>query len=102
LYDRLLNLGFELKNDEIYSSLWAAHEYIRNKQLRPLLLLDDAAMEDFSDVTPPAGSSLNAVVVGLAPEKFHYEELTKAFRYTLTFQGANTDDKLTPHLILSR
>lgn len=72
-------MGFDIKKDEIFSSLAAAREIIAVKKLNPFLLIDAAAMEDFEDLTKP-NEEPNAVVVGLAPEKFNYEELNKAFR----------------------
>lgn len=48
LHERLLKLGFQIKVDEIYTSLWAARELIIKEQLNnPLLLVDDNALEDF-------------------------------------------------------
>ncbi|XP_015590204.1 haloacid dehalogenase-like hydrolase domain-containing protein 2 [Cephus cinctus] len=81
LYNRLKNLGFDIKKDEIFSSLAAARETIISRQLNPQLLLDSNAMEDFEDLIKEGIP--NAVVVGLAPDKFHYEELNKAFRLLL-------------------
>ena len=53
---------------------------MESEQLRPLCLLQDDAMEDFTglDTTNP-----NAVVVGLAPDYFTYEHLNQAFRLSL-------------------
>lgn len=45
----------------------------------PLLLLEDQALEDFEQVVGKEGEK-NAVVVGLAPNKFNYESLNEAFR----------------------
>ncbi|XP_043272966.1 haloacid dehalogenase-like hydrolase domain-containing protein 2 [Venturia canescens] len=86
LHNRLTQLGFHINQDEIFSSLAAARELILNRNLNPLLLIDTAAMEDFEDLKK-SDSDLNAVVVGLAPEKFHYEELNQAFR--LLINGAS-------------
>lgn len=47
LYEKLCNLGFKLKNDDIWSSLWAAREAIVTRSLKPLLLLSSDALEDF-------------------------------------------------------
>ncbi|XP_041043320.1 haloacid dehalogenase-like hydrolase domain-containing protein 2 isoform X2 [Carcharodon carcharias] len=49
-------------------------------QVRPLLLVDDSALEDFEgiDTIDP-----NAVVVGLAPQQFNYTTMNKAFRLIL-------------------
>jgi hypothetical protein len=65
---------------QIFSSLRAAKKVIQEQQLRPLLLLNSEALEEFDgvDCTDP-----NAVVLGLAPEAFHYERLNDAFRLLL-------------------
>ena len=78
LHDKLTRLGFDIKRDEIFTSLTAARKLVESKQLRPFCLLQDDAMEDFTglDTTNP-----NAVVVGLAPDYFNYEHLNQAFRF---------------------
>ncbi|XP_033224560.1 haloacid dehalogenase-like hydrolase domain-containing protein 2 [Belonocnema kinseyi] len=81
LYERLINLGFDIKKEEIFSSLAAARQTIINRKLNPLLLIDSAAMEDFQDLVN--SGKQDAVVIGLAPEKFNYEELNSAFRLIL-------------------
>ena len=50
---------------------------MRKEKLRPLLLLEDSAAEEFSQLerTDP-----NCVVVGLAPSSFHYAKLDEAFK----------------------
>lgn len=78
LYERLTKLGFDLRKDEIFSSLAAARKLIISRQLKPMLLIDPSAMEDFQDLV--TDDIPNAVVVGLAPSKFNYDELNKAFR----------------------
>lgn len=83
LFNRLTRLGFSVKRDEIFTSLSAAHDFVKKAQLRPMLIIDDAAMEDFEDVKPAENSELDSVVVGLAPDSFNYENLTKAFRVLL-------------------
>lgn len=82
LHSRLTRLGFDIKKEEIFSSLAAARKLIISRKLNPMLLIDPAANEDFEDLIR-SDEKLNAVVVGLAPDKFHYEELTKAFRLLL-------------------
>lgn len=79
LHNRLIQLGFDIKKEEIFSSLAAARVIIASRKLNPLLLIDSAAMEDFEDLIKP-NEEPNAVVVGLSPQKFNYEELNKAFR----------------------
>ena len=77
LHNKLTRLGFDIKHDEIFTSLTAARRLVEMENLRPFCLLQDEAMEDFAglDMTNP-----NAVVVGLAPDYFNYEHLNKAFR----------------------
>ncbi|KAK5639879.1 hypothetical protein RI129_010690 [Pyrocoelia pectoralis] len=82
LYNRLKRLGFELDPDEIYSSLGAARSLIVNRNLKPMLLLEPEALEDFEGLQCKDGKP-NAVVIGLAPSEFHYEKLTEAFRCLL-------------------
>ncbi|KAJ2384287.1 hypothetical protein GGI23_006962 [Coemansia sp. RSA 2559] len=81
LYRKLIGLGFELERNEIFTSLSAAKRLVVNRKYRPLLLLEDAALEQFADIdqSPP----YNAVVVGLAPSKFDYEHMNCAFRALL-------------------
>lgn len=73
------NLGFDIKKEEIFSSLAAARQTIINRALNPFLLIDSAAMEDFEDLVKPGKQ--DSVVIGLAPEKFNYDDLNNAFRY---------------------
>lgn len=81
LFNRLDSLGFPVKQDDFFTSLSAAHDFVKKSQLKPMLIIDDAAMEDFEDVRPAEGAELDSVVIGLAPELFNYEKLTEAFRY---------------------
>ncbi|XP_076237950.1 haloacid dehalogenase-like hydrolase domain-containing protein 2 [Calliopsis andreniformis] len=82
LHNRLTNLGFEIKKEEIFSSLAAARKLIISRKLNPMLLIDPAANEDFEDLVK-SDAKFDAVVVGLAPDKFNYDELNKAFRLLL-------------------
>ncbi|XP_022327806.2 haloacid dehalogenase-like hydrolase domain-containing protein 2 isoform X1 [Crassostrea virginica] len=83
LFERLQKIGFDIESHEIFSSLSAAVKLIKKKSLRPLLLVDDRALEDFHDIET---KDENAVVIGLAPEKFQYNILNQAFR--LLMDGA--------------
>ncbi|RLN61511.1 hypothetical protein BBJ29_007300 [Phytophthora kernoviae] len=53
---------------------------LQQRNLRPLLLVDPSLQEEFDglDCANP-----NAVVVGLAPDQFHYSKLNEAFRALL-------------------
>jgi len=62
---------------KIFSSLTAARTFLRSRSLRPLLLLSPNSLSDFADLDT---RDPNAVVIGLAPDAFHYERLNEAFR----------------------
>lgn len=76
LYDRLIKLGFQLEKNEIWSSLTAATKYIKDNRLNPFYIASDDAMSQL----PPTDSTkpTDAVVVGLAPEKFNFEYFNQA------------------------
>lgn len=80
LHERLKRIGFGIDIEEIFTSLTAARQLIDQRNLRPYMLVTDAAKEDFSGVSC---ENENAVLVGLAPEYFNYEHMTKAFRLLL-------------------
>ncbi|RZC35880.1 haloacid dehalogenase-like hydrolase domain-containing protein 2 [Asbolus verrucosus] len=83
LHDRLTNLGFIVKKENIYSSLAAARSLIVKQNLKPMLLLSPEALEDFEGLSYPPHEEPNAVVIGLAPSEFNYERLNDAFRCLL-------------------
>ncbi|XP_060917257.1 haloacid dehalogenase-like hydrolase domain-containing protein 2 [Labrus mixtus] len=78
---RLQRLNFNLQEQEVFTSLSAARSLLLQKQHRPLLLVEDSAMEDFTGIDT---SEPNAVVIGLAPDHFNYQMLNKAFRLILS------------------
>ncbi|MCL4137101.1 UNVERIFIED_CONTAM: hypothetical protein GTU68_033502 [Idotea baltica] len=80
LLSRLNRIGFHIEEREIFTSLTAAKQVIIQKELRPFYLLSEDALKDFEDIP---SSDPNAVVVGLAPLAFDYENMTKAFRLLL-------------------
>lgn len=47
LLDRLRRIGFNIKQEEVFTCLSATRRLIERKGLRPMLLLDEAAMEEF-------------------------------------------------------
>ncbi|KAM7076252.1 haloacid dehalogenase-like hydrolase domain-containing protein 2 isoform 1-T3 [Ciconia maguari] len=77
LLERLMKLGFDIAENEIFTSLTAARNLLEQKQVWPLLLVDDKALPDFTGI---ATDDPNAVVVGLAPEHFHYEMMNRVFQ----------------------
>lgn len=48
LHERLQAAGFKIENNEIFTSLTAARNLIETKRLRPLLILEEEALEDFN------------------------------------------------------
>ncbi|RGB38275.1 Haloacid dehalogenase-like hydrolase domain-containing protein 2 [Rhizophagus diaphanus] len=78
LKNKLINLGFEVHKNEIFTSVIACRNIVLSRGLRPLLFLEDAALEDFQGI--PTEEPNNAVVIGLSPTNFRYEMLNKAFR----------------------
>jgi len=90
---RLGRLGLPLpaegeKQDDpvkIFSSLTAARTYLQSRSLRPLLLLYSDSLSDFADLDT---RNPNAVVMGLAPDAFHYERLNEAFRLLMANPAA--------------
>ena len=69
--------GFKVEQEEVFTCLTAARQMIERNNLRPMFLVDPAAMEDFEGIQM---DDPNCVVVGLAPDSFTYDNLTKAFR----------------------
>ncbi|XP_076140054.1 haloacid dehalogenase-like hydrolase domain-containing protein 2 [Alosa pseudoharengus] len=80
LLERLRKLNFDIQEHEIFTSLTAARNLLEQRKVRPLLLVEDSALEDFSGIDT---SEPNAVVIGLSPEHFNYQMLNKAFRLML-------------------
>ncbi|XP_065187179.1 haloacid dehalogenase-like hydrolase domain-containing protein 2 [Sycon ciliatum] len=84
LKKRLDSIGFGIELNEIYTALRAAHSLIRQRHLRPYYIMeDDALLEEFSDLPRSGeadGSDASAVVVALAPSKFDYATMNRAFR----------------------
>ncbi|KAK9891387.1 hypothetical protein WA026_014628 [Henosepilachna vigintioctopunctata] len=80
LHNRLTNIGFQIKKDEIFSSLAAARAFLDKRKWKSLLLLSPEALEDFEGLGCEKDSNPDSVVIGLAPDQFHYHRLNDAFR----------------------
>lgn len=76
LLERMKRMDLDVREDELFTSLSAVSELVSLRNLRPLYLLSDSALEDFPATDPPYDS----VVVGLAPASFNYQKLNEAFR----------------------
>jgi len=84
LHRRLLDIGFDIKREEMFTSLTAARDYLlQNNHMNPYLMVHDDAMEDFEEVGIRDSKGVDhstAVVVGLAPDKFNYTDMNTAMR----------------------
>ncbi|XP_028829887.1 haloacid dehalogenase-like hydrolase domain-containing protein 2 isoform X2 [Denticeps clupeoides] len=80
LLERLQKLNFDIEERELFTSLTAARNLLEQRKVRPLLLVEDSALEDFAGIET---ADPNAVVIGLAPDHFDYQTLNKAFRLIL-------------------
>ena len=47
LHNVLTKIGFDIKKEEIFTSLTAARKLIESQNLRPMLFLEPSAFEDF-------------------------------------------------------
>jgi len=48
VHKKLTKLGFDIGCEEIFTSLTAARKFVERSNLRPFLLLEESAREDFS------------------------------------------------------
>ena len=94
--ERLEGAGLKVNSKDIFTSLSAAKQLgstglqnfistpavsVRKEQLKPLLLLQEEAMKDWGETeSTRVDHQYDSVVVGLAPEHFHYQKLTEAFQ----------------------
>lgn len=75
----------------MFTSLSAAVHFVQSNQLKPFYLLSDDAKRDFIAYNESKRTNYNnevvsdedSVVVGLAPDKFEYESMNKAFRWVV-------------------
>lgn len=80
MLNRLNNIGYDISEDEVFTSLSAARQLVEKRQLRPMLLLEQDALQDFEGIQQ---EQANCVVIGLAPGCFNYEQMNEAFRYQM-------------------
>ncbi|XP_074518604.1 phospholysine phosphohistidine inorganic pyrophosphate phosphatase [Halichoeres trimaculatus] len=74
---KLGRLGFDISVPEVFSPAPAAVAVLKERGLRPHLLVYDALLPEFDTVDR---NNPNCVVIGDAAEKFTYENLNDAFR----------------------
>ena len=76
LRNKIVRAGLDVEEEDIFTSLTAARDYVHSEGFRPMLLLEDSAAEEFSGIETV---NPNSVVVGLSPSSFNYEKLNEAF-----------------------
>ncbi|CAD5211443.1 unnamed protein product [Bursaphelenchus xylophilus] len=82
LMERLARCGFKnLQKSQFFTSLSAARQLIDQRKLKPLLMVDDAAMEEFSGIVQ--NGEMNSVLIALSPGHFNYHHMNTAFRLLL-------------------
>lgn len=82
LCQRLQNIGFDVQEGQIFTSLTAGRDHVVDRRLTPYLMVDDAALPDFDSHFPTntRPEDADAVLVALAPDKFDYEHMNNALR----------------------
>jgi HAD superfamily hydrolase (TIGR01458 family) len=78
IVETLINFGFDVKEDEIFSALEALKQFLISEKKGAFLLLKDSVKSEFKDIP---SHHIDYVVVGDARENFTYENMNKAFRY---------------------
>ncbi|KAM6963910.1 phospholysine phosphohistidine inorganic pyrophosphate phosphatase [Tautogolabrus adspersus] len=77
---KLGRLGFDISVPEVFSPAPAAVAVLKERGLRPHLLVYDGLLPEFDTVDK---TNPNCVVIGDAADKFSYENLNEAFRVLL-------------------
>lgn len=80
---KLLDMGFSVHEEELFTAPVAAKYYLEKQKLRPYCLVHDAIKDEFSSINQ---SNPNCVLLGDAREGLKYETLNYAFQ--LCKQGA--------------
>ncbi|KAH8115624.1 HAD-like domain-containing protein [Phellopilus nigrolimitatus] len=108
LRERLGGMGFDVRDGELWTSLGALKEVVREMKLqRPYALLSDSAMEEFPEFRSAAAdaerhhASYDSVLVAFAPEHLAYGPLNKAFR-VLSARPASSPSGAPPLLTTHR
>ncbi|MCB1063308.1 MAG: TIGR01458 family HAD-type hydrolase [Verrucomicrobiae bacterium] len=83
ILDKLGRLGISAEPDELYTAPTAAVDYLQANRLRPYCLVHEAIEYEFRSFH---SDSPNAVLLGDARMKLHYDSLNRAFQ--LCMKGA--------------
>ncbi|XP_014779237.1 phospholysine phosphohistidine inorganic pyrophosphate phosphatase isoform X3 [Octopus bimaculoides] len=77
LSEKLRKFGFNIECSQIFSPIPAVCSVLGSRGLRPLLLVNPKAAEDFRDIDT---SNPNSVIIGDMAEHFTYEVMNEAFQ----------------------
>ncbi|XP_068610787.1 phospholysine phosphohistidine inorganic pyrophosphate phosphatase [Brachionichthys hirsutus] len=80
---KLQRLGFDIAVSEVFSPAPASVAVLKDRGLRPHLLVHDALFPEFDNVDT---NNPNCVVIGDAAEKFTYQNLNEAFRVLIELE----------------
>ncbi|WP_200762162.1 TIGR01458 family HAD-type hydrolase [Nitrosophilus alvini] len=80
VYKKLVNMGFGVKRDEIFTALDAARRVVAESGKGAYMVMTDEAEEFFKDIIK---EDIKYVIVADAYNNFTYERLNKAFRKLL-------------------
>ncbi|KAG8176964.1 hypothetical protein JTE90_010234 [Oedothorax gibbosus] len=84
LVTKLRDFGFTLSESDVISPGVAVAAYLKQKMLRPLLLVHPELLPEFSDCDQ---SSPNCVVIGDAADYFTYENMNQCFQLLLASEN---------------
>lgn len=79
----LRGFGFRLREDQLFTAVDAAREWLIRRNLRPYCLVHENIRDEFSDLDQ---HEPNAVLVADAAQGFNYDNLNRAFQ--LCLEGA--------------
>ena len=102
LLQGLLDLGFNIRSEQLFTAPSTALSWIRQHDKRPFCLVHRNIRSEFADLDQ---QSPNAVVIGDAADDFNYANLNRAFQLcqqgaTLIGIGRNRYFKLNDELVL--
>uniref|UniRef100_A0A665WPS9 Phospholysine phosphohistidine inorganic pyrophosphate phosphatase n=1 Tax=Echeneis naucrates TaxID=173247 RepID=A0A665WPS9_ECHNA len=80
---KLQRLGFDICVSEVFSPAPAAVAVLKERGLKPHLLVYDGVLPEFDSVDK---TNPNCVVIGDAAEKFSYQNLNEAFRVLINLE----------------
>lgn len=83
LLQHLRGLGFEVEDDQLFTAVDAARQWLRQRELRPFCLVHEDIRGEFDDFDQ---DEPNAVLIADAAEGFSYGNLNRAFQ--LCLEGA--------------